>query len=89
MLAKILLVTAVCVQHFQSGLCPFGSSCFYLHRLADGTVEETTPPRIVYSARGSEPVGEDGSFASAATYVSGNMLGDFVASQLSAHNRRR
>lgn len=29
------------------GECPFGTSCFYMHRYPDGTLQETRPPALV------------------------------------------
>lgn len=41
--------------HFArgDGECPFGSSCFYLHMLKDGTVQEPTRPRLRMTADGT------------------------------------
>ena len=42
-------------MHFArgSGDCPFGSSCFYEHRLADGSLAPTAPPRLYYDGDGN------------------------------------
>lgn len=53
----------------------------------DGTVEETMPPRIVFNGINAAEA-EGGSTPTGGTYVSGNMLGDYVATQLSARIRR-
>jgi hypothetical protein len=35
------------LQHFrETGECPFGSSCFYLHIRPDGSIEDREPPKL-------------------------------------------
>lgn len=53
---KVVALDAYCAslklkpcKYFQSGDCPFGSSCFYKHINPDGSEEVTAGPRILFN----------------------------------------
>jgi hypothetical protein len=50
---------AIRCRHFDAGrgTCPFGTSCWYLHQRADGTIEDKSMPSLRFASDGTGTIG--------------------------------